>query len=421
MNKTLEELVELLLNKIPNYEKSDLLVFSISLSNFEKQDIFFKDDDNALYRDSIEKHISKISKKRYIKITDNEYLFFIKKTDTPIKTIEKRILLALYSSIKIGNYSISIPYIIGSSRYPQDSKNINECIKFARVSRLYLAETSLKHYAKYEKNKYEDAYEEFIIKNTLISAIENNEIEIVFQPIFTNDKKSILSFESLIRWEKNNNFINPLKIITIAEKTESIHLLTEYVTDKVVSILDYWSKKYNSKIPISINISQAALTNPKLPWKLNTILEEYDLSSKLLKIEITETTTSRIFASIDYKQVTPSQISEELITAGFDLYADDFGIGFSNLEFLSSHKFSGIKIDKFFIDKITEKRSKYFLSLIKKIFEFGIENNLKIICEGIETKKQLNLLKKLSKDFYVQGYLFSKPISQEEIEKNYFE
>jgi EAL domain-containing protein (putative c-di-GMP-specific phosphodiesterase class I) len=410
-----------ILDTIPKYEHSDLLIFSISLNEFEKQNIFLDDKEVTNYQKGIEKHICLISKNRYLKINEKEFLFIIKKEDTPIKTIEKRILSALYKPVNIGGYTLSIPYLIGSSRYPQDSKNIADCIKFARVTRLYLAEESLKNYAKYEPQIYKSVYEDFLIRNSLMDAIENNELEMYYQPIFNQDKSKIIYFESLLRWKRDGKFINPQRIIEIAEKTENIHLLTEYIAEKVISTLKKWERMYKEIIPVSLNISQSALTNPKLPWKLSTILKKYTIDPKYLKIEITETTSSKIYSSIDYEKITPNKISSELTSIGFELYADDFGIGFSNLEFISTHNFRGIKIDKFFIDKILETRGKYFLGLIRKILEFAKENNQSVICEGIEKKEQLEILNSFGIEFYVQGYLFSKPLSIEEIEKIYLE
>ena len=413
--------INLLLSNVDDINNCRALIFSISLKEFEKQKIFFQDNDKELYTNGIESHIAKISKHRYLKLGENEYLFVVIQNDSLLDDIEKRILGELYGSIKIGDYSISIPYSIGSSTFPDDSSSFLDCITFARVSKLYHAEHSLKYYSKYHKKNYEDAWEEFMIKNTLLLAIEEDELDLVYQPVFSPDKKTILYFEALLRWKKDGIFINPQKIILISEQTEIIHILTEYVAEKVCIFQHTLKQKYGRVFPISVNISQSALANPKLPWKLSQLLQTYNLDFSEIKLEITETTSSKQYSSINKKKITPEDISQDLISRGFTLYADDFGVGFSNLEFLSKHHFSGIKLDKYFIDSITTSHSSYFLTLIKTLLDFATNNNQQIICEGVETKKQLELLKELGFNFYVQGYLFSKPVTRDEIEKKYYQ
>lgn len=419
MNDISKSDFDFLFKNIPKKNSINVLVFSISLKEYEKQHIFFEDDDGELYQQGIERHISKISKKRYIRLSNNEYIFCVVEQDTPLDQIEKRILSELYRSIKIGDYLISIPYNIGSSKYPQDSVSFKTCIKYARVAKFYSSSKSIKYYAKHNLEEYTSSYEEFIIKNTLISAIHHDEIFIVYQPVFDSKKEKIIYIEALLRWEKEGISINPQKIIEISENNETIHILTEYVLEKVCKFQSFLKKKYSSIFPISVNISQSALANPKLPWKLSSLLKKYSLETSAIKLEITETTSSKNFSSIEYKSISPNDISEELIKRGFQLYADDFGVGFSNLEFISSHNFSGIKLDKFFIQKITHNKSKYFMSLIKSVLEFAKENNLVIICEGVETQEQLTLLTSLKLPFYVQGYFFSKPLSEKNLEKYY--
>lgn len=243
-------------------------------------------------------------------------------------------------------------------------------------------------------------------ENAIAKAIETEEIEIRLQPIFNVKKNDYTSTEVLSRiYTKDFGYINPEIFIRYAEKKGIISQLTLAMIKKVCIFLS--SNDVPAKLTnISINLSAIDCLDSNIQDKILNILNQYNINKELITFEITETAAS-LAPEIGKTMKT---LAKENITFSMD----DFGTGYANLDSVLRLPFSKAKFDKTLID-ISQTNEKYKI-LLSSLISMIKHLNLKIVAEGIETESQVNNLTKLEVD-YLQGFYFSKPLTEKEFLK----
>ncbi|MDQ0150314.1 putative bifunctional diguanylate cyclase/phosphodiesterase [Eubacterium multiforme] len=243
------------------------------------------------------------------------------------------------------------------------------------------------------------------IEKDIVKAIKNDEIEVHYQPKYTC-KKKLVGFEALFRWNNPKyKKIQVLKIINIIEQSNSFEIFNDYIMKEAFK----FSKKINKKntknpIKVSINISSKQIMSPNFIFKFKELLREEEVDPKFIEIEITETV---LLENID-ENISKIKILKDM---GVSIYLDDFGTGYSSLKYLISLPVSGVKIDRGFVAKMN--KGEEYIKLLNSIVKICCTLKLPVVAEGVETEKELNILKKMDIK-YIQGYLFSKPLPKDE-------
>lgn len=239
------------------------------------------------------------------------------------------------------------------------------------------------------------------IENQLQEALQNDELEIYYQPQVDIGYNKIRGMEALLRWKSSEfGIVPPSEFIPIAEESGLICKIGEWVLKKACSQAYEWKEKGYSFDTISVNISPNQIKNKYFIKLIDSVLQETKLDPKYLEIEITEGT---LINSVGEK----SKLLQELIDKGIKVSIDDFGTGYSSLNYLTTLPISTLKIDKSFVDKIcNDKKSR---SIIECIIELSKKLNYSVIAEGVERIEQKELLNKIGCT-YVQGYYYSKPL-----------
>lgn len=240
------------------------------------------------------------------------------------------------------------------------------------------------------------------------SALNNHEFKVYMQPKFSLNDFSVIGAEALVRWQKTDgSILYPDSFIPIYESNGRITDLDFYVFEEVVAFLAKNNSLGRKQVPISINASILHAHNINTTEKYLEILKKYHVDPSLVEIELTETDTINAYDNV--KKMFTSLCNEHIKTA-----LDDFGAGYSLLNSVIEIPVDTIKIDKEFI-KNCEKNEKgiYFLQQLIMILK---QLGYKVICEGVETQKQINILKEAGCEMG-QGYFFSRPITIEEYEK----
>lgn len=246
------------------------------------------------------------------------------------------------------------------------------------------------------------------ISGSLQAAINNNEFYLVYQPIISLNENEISSVEVLARWNRGERKpIGPGIFIKIAEETGLIQKITKEIIKQHIYHLLNW-EKVDIRIKTSVNITANELIDDSFVEWLKEIIDEKDIDSSNLEIEITERILSRDGNKLN-------GILSNLQSQGYCISIDDFGTGHNTLRDLIEMKVDVIKIDKYFIDRIDEKHTK---SLIKHLIDLAHEMGMLVVSEGVETKEQLIILKQLGCD-KIQGYYFSKPLLPDDF-ANYY-
>jgi diguanylate cyclase (GGDEF)-like protein/PAS domain S-box-containing protein len=310
--------------------------------------------------------------------------------------------------IKINKREIYISISIGTASYPNHGKSFEKLVRNVNIAMYKAKEYCGNSFNVYTSSLNEKIKKEFIIENGLRYALERNEFSLHYQPIMNLKTNQIVGAEALIRWNHPiYGNIPPDEFIPIAEKKGFIEAIGEWVMRNACLDNKNLQKAGFSPIFVAINISVKQLEKSGFIDLVNRILMDTDLESKYLELEITE--------SISMNNVRNRvAVLKKLRDLGVSLSIDDFGTGYSSLGRLKKLPFSKLKIDKCFVNDINIDICNN--KIITTIIEIAKTLNLNIIAEGVETKEQLDFLRKEKCDM-IQGYYYSRPIPSKTLEK----
>jgi len=258
----------------------------------------------------------------------------------------------------------------------------------------------------YGKELMELHSRELRIEKELYKALEKNELYLVYQAQYNNDRR-LIGAEALLRWNHHElGQIPPGIFIPIAERNGLIDSIGKLVLRNACIFFDKNRELLVSdhkKIPISINASFLELINPYYTERLLEILKNYNISTEFIRVEVTESEIS-----LHYNEMMENL--RQLNNAGIGVELDDFGTGYSSLNHLGSMPVHTIKIDKVFVDKILADNK--IGDLVEMIIDFAHRFRMRVIAEGVETEEQFLWLRDKSCDVY-QGYYFARPMTEE--------
>jgi len=236
-------------------------------------------------------------------------------------------------------------------------------------------------------------------------AIKRCEFKAYYQPKVNIDDYTLVGAEALVRWDCEDRIILPGEFIPIYERNGMICELDFFVFEQVCKDIRDWLDRGIEPVRISMNFSRKHLSNPNLPDDIMRILEKYNVDSKYIEIELTETVDEEETEKIVY-------FMNEMKKRNVSMSVDDFGTGYSSLNLLRSFPVDVLKIDKSFIDT-QEENDKIVLS---NIIHMAHELRMNVVAEGVETVEQMEYLRQMNCKV-VQGYLFDKPMKRELFEQ----
>ena len=242
----------------------------------------------------------------------------------------------------------------------------------------------------------------------LQKALENDEFVVYYQPKFDLTNRRFISSEALIRWKSEKyGLLSPGKFLGKAEAAGLTHDIDTFVLRKVCENLNDLRRRGKRLLPVSVNFSLYEFYSQNFLDTIVATMEEYDIPTNLIEIEITEATSQA-------NQFLSISIIKKLKENGIRVLMDDFGVGFSNVGNLRKIPFDAIKIDKSFIDDIVEDVKSR--EIVRFLINLCKVNELEVIAEGVDNKDQLEILKKNKCDT-IQGFFYSEPLSKVEYEK----
>jgi len=296
---------------------------------------------------------------------------------------------------------------IGISIFPQDSSDMNDLLKFSDLAMFKSKADGKNRYTFFENTLSKLYIRKIIIENELKESIKNNELSIVYQPQIDAVENRIVAFEALLRWNnKKLGFVSPAEFIPIAEKTGIIVEIGDWVLDKVCKKIREFKDKGYKFDNVAINVLSIQIREANFKDKIIKSCEKNDISLNLLEIEVTES------ALIELNEEKIADLYE-LIKKDINISIDDFGTGYSSLSYLTVLPINTLKIDKSFVDNIEDEKNR---AVIECILSLSKRLKYKVIAEGVEVKEQLDILMNLGCNI-IQGYYFSKPVGEDELEK----
>ena len=293
-----------------------------------------------------------------------------------------------YIHIKIGIYEIT----------PKQTKQLAEGLNCAQIASLYIKNNDDYYCQVYnEQVSMEKKLDEYVVNN-IENAIKNGDIKVFYQPVVRTLSGALCGAEALARWiDPTYGFMPPSKFITPLENNRKIHLLDIYVIKEVIKKLSERIKQGLPVVPVSFNLSKLDFYLCDIFEIIDNEVNKYQLPHYFLNIEITESVL------INDRDGMQKQI-ERFKEAGYHIWMDDFGSGYSSLNVLKDFDFDEIKLDMEFMRNFSDKSRSIVTSMIKMAKKINIQT----LAEGVETIEQYEFLKNIGCE-KVQGFLIGKP------------
>ncbi len=397
------------LDKQLNMENLKGAVFFIDLDNFKEINDsfghFFGDEVLIQLADKLK--ILDQDKFLPARIGGDEFVILCYDADLPqITQIAEKMLEIFRAPIRLQGNVIHLTCSIGIARYPKDGYTVEEIFKNADMA-MYRAKYKGKdNFIFFEDNMSTEMHYKMEMAKQLRQAYLNNEFMLYYQPLFDIRQKRIMGYESLIRWNSSKyGIVSPNQMIPLAEEMGIIDKIGNWVIDKAFS---FAQKMQSQNIYISCNVSPVQLSQSNFVDYVLQKFEQYQLRKGSVAIEITESCLIESFQEA-------SQKLSFLREKGILIYLDDFGTGYSSLNYLKKLPIDKIKIDKSFIDEISN--SGMDSKILKTIISLAHDIGIRTVAEGVETEAQFQYLQRCGCDL-VQGYYIDKPKPENEMNFN---
>lgn len=301
-----------------------------------------------------------------------------------------------------------ISFSLGISMYPEHGNNLDMLLRNADIAMYFVKKNLKDDYSFYFDEMQDNNLKQIKTINDLYHAIDNKEFVLYYQPIINLKDGKVIGVEALIRWiHPSKGMIPPMEFIPLAEETGLIYEICKWVFNTALMQKASWEQKGYNNIKMSINVSGKRITHEKFLEDVNKCVLEAGVRCDEIQLEVTETA---VIQDLDASM----KILKKIKDMGMKIALDDFGTGYSSLTYIQKLPIDVVKLDRDFIKGISNNGQEKLI--IQSIIRLVHDLNLEIVAEGIETKEQEAFLKQNNCD-YGQGYLFSKPITKEEVEE----
>ncbi|HBF3049053.1 TPA: bifunctional diguanylate cyclase/phosphodiesterase [Clostridioides difficile] len=398
-----------------NASNKEYVLLNIDIDNFK----YINDTHGYEYGDKVLIIVAAALSKTFniketcARIGSDNFVILAKYRDSLLEDIREMLTNTIISELDM-NVTQTISYCIGAYLVEIDNlgyKSINSMMDKANIAHKVSKTRGISSTVWYNENLLKQLQMENSIYNYMYKAIENEEFHMYLQPKFQISSLNVVSAEALVRWfSPELGFLSPDEFIPLFEKSGFIIELDFYMLKKACSFVKKtFMKKNQYTYPIAVNFSRVTIYQNSFYQRFLDTVKEYEIPFKYIEIEVTESAFNEISQPV-------ISILEELKKLGFLISMDDFGSGYSSLSLLCSLSINGLKLDKSLL-KETFNREKVY-SIIQCIIEMSHHIGMSVVCEGIETKKDLEFLNTVKCDVG-QGFYFSKPIEEKEFFNKY--
>ncbi|NEQ53583.1 MAG: EAL domain-containing protein [Leptolyngbya sp. SIO3F4] len=360
----------------------------------------------------LKKHLRKID--LVARLGGDEFLILLEDIGSTEEVVQiaERILADCQEPIAIDEHkiftSISIGIVLGAQHYDQATDLIRDAD--IAMYRAKLQESN--SYKFFDVRMHAQALNRLTLETDLRKAFNQQEFIIHYQPIIDLLNCRLAGFEALVRWQHpTRGIISPDEFIPIAEETNLIAAIDNWVFHQACQQTVYWNQIFfnNAPLKISINLSVQDLGKANLIQDIDTILNKTGISGDLITLEITESTLIK-----DIEQAI--ELLAQFASRQIQVSIDDFGTGYSSLSYLHRLPVHYLKIDRSFVSQMQTENRNY--QVVSTIIALSKQLGLTAVAEGIETKNHLEQLQQLSCPLG-QGFLFSTPLTIQEIESHF--
>ena len=300
----------------------------------------------------------------------------------------------------LGDVAIDVNASLGIALYGMHANDAETLMKRADIA-MYDAKKNHSGFAFYEPGRDEHSLRRLALMMELRQAVARDQLELHFQPKIDVRRERAVHAEALVRWNHpRHGRMRPDEFIPLAEQSGNIGLITKWVIRRAIAYCAEWNRS-GLDLSVAVNLSALDLFDTELPTFISGLLSEAGLPPSRLVLEITE---SAVMKDTAYAL----KILRDLKRRGIILAIDDFGTGYSSLAHLKRLPVDELKIDKSFVQNLTENATDD-LVIVRSTIELGHNMGLVVIAEGVETLESWHILKRLGCDMG-QGYFMSPPL-----------
>ncbi len=381
-------------------ENNKLALLFLDLEKFKQiNDIYGHDLGDKILVEATEKFKKTMRQSDFLgRIGGDEFVLCL----NDIKSAEgavlaaRRINKAFLEKVKIEKYLIDLTVSIGIAVYPFDGESASVLLKNSDIAMYKAKRRKRNSFQLYSK----ELTHELVMEQALLKAMENNEFSLHYQPIVDRNERCVF-IEALLRWN-NTDFgsIPPSTFIPLLEKNKYITMVGKWVFREACKqlVIINKNKKYKD-LSVSVNLSEVQIHDENFINEFENILKDTAVNQKNIVLEITE---ERKINDIERVISVLTELKKKSIGI---LALDDFGSGYSSFANLLRLPIDIVKIDKFIVDNLNSEK---YSDATLKMISLTKNLNLKVVAEGVETKEQFELLKKIGCDYF-QGFYFAKP------------
>jgi diguanylate cyclase (GGDEF)-like protein/PAS domain S-box-containing protein len=338
----------------------------------------------------------------------DEFVVLIEDVSDPVYlgTIAQKLIDAFVASFVLFAQEYHVTASIGISTYPDDADDIQALLRNADIAMYRAKEQGRNAFQFYSAQMNVHSVERLALESSLRRALERNELVLHYQPRVEIPGGHITGVEALVRWQHPEmGLVPPGKFIPLAEETGLIAPIGEWALAAACSQHRAWERAGLGWVRVAVNLSPRQFTQGDLVKTVARVLAETGCDAKYLELEITEGMVMR-------NPESAVMLLRRLKDMGIHIAMDDFGTGYSSLAYLKRFPIDSLKIDRSFVKDVPEDAGDVAINVA--VIAMAHSLGLKVVAEGVETREQLDFLRKEGCD-EMQGYFFSKPLPVEQV------
>lgn len=322
--------------------------------------------------------------------------------------VATRIGESISSPYTISGVEVAVTTTIGISVYPADGRDAETLMKHADVAMYYAKENGRNGYQFYSRSIHDKALTRFSMERELKLAIEEEQLQLHYQPKLDMVSGEVVGVEALVRWNHpEKGSISPADFIPLAEETGLIVALGKWVLEESARQIQDWINRGVGTYSIAVNCSPVQFSRGSMISDIADTIRKSGVEPSLLEVELTE----KLFLHDIENGI---QLLSNIKQLGVQIAIDDFGTGFSSLSYLKRLPVDKLKIDQSFVENLDTDKGD--AAIVSAIVALGHNLGLSLIAEGVENERQIKILRQY-KCNEAQGFYFCHPLSSVEFEQ----
>lgn len=324
-----------------------------------------------------------------------------------VSNIANRIQQVLSKPIHLDKHETFTSASIGIALSTRGYANPQDILRDADIAMYSAKQSGRARYTVFDSRMHDEMVHVMRLEVDLRHALQNNELHVYYQPIYSIFEKKLAGMEALVRWQHpERGLLEPHDFITLAEEMSIIREIDYLVLKEAITQLRIWRKKYEAaqSIKMHINLSGIHFNNTAILAEIGNVLKDNKLSNDCLQLELTESV-------IMDNTGRSSEIFNILSKLGVHISIDDFGVGYSSLSRLTQLPVDILKVDRGFVQSMIADSSS--LNITRAVIDLAHDLDMQVIAEGVETQGQYQILGRMGCQF-AQGYHISKPLTVDE-------